>query len=71
MEQISPKTNEDGVVNDPDPDLEEYESSSSESSDESDVGDIVGNENRRYPFRERRQRNLEGYIPWDVIEHRL
>ena len=71
MEQILRKTNEDDDLNDPDPDPEEYEPSSGESSDESDIGDIVGNENRRYPLRERRQRNLEGYIPWEVIEHRL
>ena len=44
------------------------------SSDESDTSDSETGEtviNRRYPLRERRQRNLDGYIPWDVIDHRM
>ena len=52
------------------------ESSDDDMSDRHDdnngIGDDVTN-TRRYPLRNRTQRNFEadGYIPWDLLEHRF
>ena len=52
-----------------------YSSSESSSEGSSESCDTDQRENEilspRYPRRERRQRLLEGYIPWDIIEHHL
>ena len=51
------------------------DSSDSDSSEGSNTNENVDGTNevpdRRYPLRERIPRQLEGYIPWDVIDHRL
>ena len=47
---------------------EEYSSTDSDS----DTGAPPAQENeRRYPLRNRRQPQREGYVPWDVIDHRI
>ena len=45
------------------------EDSSTDSDSEDDT--TVQLEQRRYPLRNRRQPQREGYVPWDAIDHRM
>ena len=46
---------------------EDYSSTDSDSEGD----DTVQLQQRRYPLRNRRQPQREGYVPWDAIDHRM
>ena len=48
-----------------------FPTNSDSSSDSSDAGPQNDPASPRYPRRIRRPRQLDGYVSWDLVEHRL